>query len=175
MNDCDFNKMQKLFRETFNDERKIKCVTPEHVRRLDDNVHPGGIVITTEDGEFIDFEIQLKDFDEVELAKYVEFAENLYEKHRRKVSVYLLCSKDIDVLVKECRIKSESDFTIKLACSTEDYCHMALNAIKNKIRNHICLDEEDLEILEDLPLKCDKKDRNYFRVEYFKIINRRHY
>ena len=175
MNKYNISEIEELFRQTFNDDRKIKCITPEHVKRLDDNVHPGGIVFTTEDGEFIDFEFQLKDFDEEELTKYVEFAENLYEKHQKKVSIYLLCSKNIAVLVKECPIKSESEFTIKLACSQDDYCHLALNAIKNKIRNNIRLDEKDMEILENLPVNCSRKDRNYFRLEYFKIINRIHY
>ena len=171
MNESDFNLRTKLIKETFNDDRVIKCRTPEHLRELDENVHQGGDIFTTEDGEFIDFEYQLKDFDEVELTKYVEFAENLYEKHKKHVSVYILCPKDINVSVKECPIKSEADFTIKLACNQEDLCHMILKAIKNKIRNEEYLSVEDLHILANLPVKCAKKDRNYFRLEYFRIIN----
>jgi hypothetical protein len=175
MNENNYCIETRLIRETFGDDRKIKCVTPEHVRRLDDDVYPGGVVFTTEEGEFIDFEYQLKDFDESELVKYVEFAENLYEKHQKKVSVYIICPKNVRVLVNECPIKSESEFTIKIACSQDDICHMILDDIKNKIRNNVCLDESDLNILADLPVKCNRRERNYFRLEYFKIINRRHY
>ena len=58
MNKKDFDIRTKIIRETFNDERPIKCQTPEDVRRLDDGIHPGGDIFTTEDGEFIDFEFQ---------------------------------------------------------------------------------------------------------------------
>ena len=60
---------KELIRKTFKDKRKIKCLTPEDVRMLDDDVYPGGEIFTTEDGEFIDLEFQINDFDEVELAK----------------------------------------------------------------------------------------------------------
>ena len=109
MDKKDFDTITKIIKETFKDERSIKCQTPDEVRKLDEGIHPGGDIFTTEDGEFIDFEIQLKDFDEAELVKYIEFAENLYEKHRKRVSVYLLCPKNVDVKVRECPIKSESD------------------------------------------------------------------
>jgi hypothetical protein len=44
--------------------------------------------------------------------------------------------------------------------------------IKKKIKNKEILTGEDFHILAMLPVKCAKKDRNYFRLEYFKIINR---
>ncbi len=171
MNKNEFNFKKKMIKETFNENRKIICPTPKSITRLADNVYPGGDIFTTENGEFIDFELQLEDFDEAELTKYIEFAENLYEKHHKHVSVYLLCTKNVNVTVKECKIYSESDFTIKLACSQEDPLEMILSSIKKKIRNGEFLDEEDLHLLEKLPVWCDKKDRNYYRMEYLKIIN----
>lgn len=170
MNKEDLDIRTKIIRETFRDDRPIKCETPEHVRELDDDIHPGGDIFTTENGEFIDFELQLDDFDEEELVKYIEFAENLYEKHHKHVSVYLLCAKNVDVTVRECPIKSESDFTIKLACSPLDPCSIILDIIKNKFKNGI-LDGDDLHMLAMLPVKCNRKDRNYYRLEYFKILN----
>ena len=132
-------------------------------------------IFTTEEGEFIDFELQLRDFDEEELTKYVEFAENLYEKHQKHVSVYLLCPRDINVCVKECTIKSEADFTIKLAKVPEDSCKIILEGIKNKLKNKEKLDCDDLHALAYLPVMCDKEERNYYRMEYFKIINQLQY
>lgn len=175
MDKQDFDVMTKIIKETFKDDRAIKCPTPEDVRKLDDNVHPGGDIFTTEDGEFIDFELQLRDFDEEELTKYIEFAENLYEKHGKRVSVYILCPKNVEVSVRECTIKSESDFVIKLACSQDTPCHIILNGIKSKLKNEGNLDVEDLYALAHLPVWCDKEDRNYFRLEYLKIINRHFY
>ena len=175
MKEQDFKIREEIIRETFNDTRKIKCITPEKDRKLNDNVHPGGDIFTTEDGDFIDLEFQLDDFTIDELIKYIEFAEELYEKHHRHVSVYLLCPDIVDVYVREGEIKSEADFTIKLACVEQNLPQMTLDIIKNKLKREGFLDREDLEILEILPIVCKRKDRKYFRREYLKIMNRIHY
>lgn len=171
----EFDFKTRTIRETFNDTRKIRCLAAKHSLMLDEGVHPGGDVFRTEDDEFIDFEIQLKDFDEEELAKYVEFAENLYEKHQKHVSVYILCPKNINVTVRECPLKSEADFTIKLACSQDEPCHLILDFIKNKLNNNLILDCDDIKAVEMLPVMCARKDRNYFRVESLKIMNKIYY
>ena len=171
MNKNEFESTKKIIRETFNDTRCIKGPAPEDMILLDKNVHPGGFILTTEDGDFIDFEFLLKDFDEVELAKFIEFAENLYEKHQKHVSIYLLCPKDINVSVRECPIKSEADFRIRIACSQETPCKMILDSIKNKVMHKKILTSDDISMLENLPLMCNKKDRNYFRVETLRILN----
>jgi hypothetical protein len=172
MDKAEFEFKTRLIKRNFKDNRTITCPAPEHLTRLDENVHPGGDIFTTEDGKFIDFEFQKEDFDEVELAKYIDFAENLYEKHHKHVSVYILCPKHINICVKEHRIISDADFTIKLSCSQEDYPKMILDILKEKIRNKEILDKDDLIMAERLPLWCAKKDRNYYRVESLKIINR---
>jgi len=171
MNDKEFKMKSEMIKKYFNDNRKIKCMPPASVLSLDEDVHQGGDIFLTENDEFIDLEFQLEDFDEVELAKYIGFAENLYEKHQKIVSVYLICSKNVNVTVKEQSIKSESDFTIKLYCSQHDPCRMILNLIKSKISRNERLTSEDIDIVHILPLMCDKKDRHYFRVESLKIIN----
>lgn len=167
----DFKIRAKIIQETFNDSRKIKCVTPKKDRIFDEDIYPGGEIFTTENGEFIDLEFQMDDFTVEELVKYIEFAEKLYEKHQKHVSIYLICPDTVNVLVKECEIKSEADFTIKLACINENPAHIILNAIKHRLENGL-FDEEDMHALTMLPLMCKKEDRNYFRNEYFKIINR---
>lgn len=175
MNDKEFESKTRIIRENFKDERTIKCPTPTELTELDENVHPGGDIFTTEDGEFIDLEVQIDDFDEIELAKYIEFAENIYEKHKKHVSVYILCPKNINVCVREHKIISEADFTIKLACCKEDYPKMILDMIKSKIRRKEDLDKYDRKMVESLPIMCAKKDRTYYRVESLKIINRYFY
>ena len=74
--------------------------------------------------------------------------------------------------MKQCDIKSEADFKIKLARIEENPSHFILNIIKEKVKNNEELDSEDLAILSMLPVKCKKEDRDYFREEYFKIINK---
>lgn len=172
MNKKDFKIRAKIIRETFDDKRAVKCPTPEKIRQLDEDIYQGGDVFTTEDGDFIDLEFQIDDFDENELVKYIEFAEALYEKHKKHVSVYIICSKNIDVTVKECEIKSKADFVIKLACIEEDPCKIVLKAIKDKIRNGEMLNGDDLHALAMLHVMCNPKDRNYYLKEYLRIVSR---
>lgn len=171
MNNEEFNIRVNVIQKTFNDMRKIKCITPENIRKVDENIYPGGDIFTTEEGDFIDLEFQIDDFDEEELVKYVELAETLYEKHQKHVAIYIICPNTINVSVTECPILSEADFTIKLACIDEDPCEIILRMIKNKIKNEETLDSNDIHALELLPLKCRPEKRNYFRKEYFKIMN----
>lgn len=171
MNQEDFNLRTNVIQKTFNDMRKIKCIASENTRRVGENVYPGGDIFTTEDGEIIDLEFQETDFDEEELVKYVELAEELYKNNQKHVSIYIICPNNINIRVKECEIMSEADFTIKLACIEEDPCDIILTVIKNKIKNKEPLNEDDIRILTMLPVKCKPEKRKFFLKEYFKIIN----
>ena len=161
MNKKDYEVRTKIIRETFNDSRRINCSVSADELQIDEYVHKGGDIFKTEEGDFIDLEFQMKDFDECELVKYVEFAENLFEKHQKHVSIYIICPDDINVCVKECEIKSEASFTIKLAKVNENPAKIILNMIKQKIKNNEMLDSEDLHALSMLPVICKKEERNY--------------
>jgi hypothetical protein len=167
----DFNTRVGVIKNTFKDTRKIECEVGNDIE-IDEDIHQGGDIFKTEDGELIDLEFQMRDFDEDELVKYVELAEHLYEKYEKRVTVYIICPGDIDVLVNECEIKSDADFTIKLAMIDEDPCRIILEAIKCKINEGEILDGDDIFALSMLPVMCKKEDRNYFRKEYFRIMNR---
>ena len=115
------------------------------------------------------------DFDAEELSKRVEIAESIYELYKKPVMITVLCPKDVDVLVKECPIKSEADFTIKLSTLAEDTCTNILNFIKNKTENYEKLSAKDLEVLSMLPMMCKKEERHYYRIQYLNIISNLHY
>ncbi len=171
MNEQDFMTKARIIRETFNDKRKIKCFLPIQNLRLAEHIHQEGELFITENYEIIDLEFQFKDFTEDELVKYVELAEALYEKNSKQISIYVICPNTINICVREFEIKSEADFTIKLAAIEEDLSKIALDIIKCKLDNGGILDREDIEILKILPLSCKKEERNYFRKECFKLIN----
>ncbi|MBQ7928328.1 MAG: hypothetical protein IJ287_06255 [Methanobrevibacter sp.] len=175
MNKKDFDIRKKIINETFDDERKIVASVTAEELDIDDEIHHDGDFFITSNGEIIDLEFQIEDFTEYELVKYIELAEHLYEKYGKKVSIYIICPKEINVYVKEEEIPSESDFTIKLACSQVDSCEIILEGIKDKIRKKELLDETDWYNLRQLPVMCEKSKRNYYRLEYLKIINRYHY
>ena len=162
----------KVIRETFHDTSKIERPVSAEELNFDENITHDGDIFMTEDGEFIDLELQKKDFDEDELLRYVELAEDIYEKHHKKVSVYVICPDNIDVYVREFDIKSDADFTIKLAKIEENTAEIILNMIKRKIMNREMLDEDDLNALEMLPAICEKEKKHYYRLEVFKIKNR---
>lgn len=175
MNKKDFNIRAKVIKETFNDKRKITSSIKAEELKIDEDIHQGGDIFITSDGEIIDLEFQMVDFTEDELVKYAEFAENLYEQSGKEVSIYLICPNDVNVCVRECEIKSDATFTIKLACIQEDPCEIILNGIKAKLNSNEMLDGDDLHALSMLQVMCKKEDRNYYRREYFKIINRLQY
>lgn len=171
MKEQDFIMKTKLIKETFKDQRKIKCQIPIQNLNLEQHIYQEGSIFITEKDEIIDLELQITDFTEDELVKYVELAEALYETNNKHVSIYIICPNTVNICVKECEIKSESDFTIKLAAIEENPAHMLLNIIKNKLSKGEILDSEDLHALSMMPIICKKEERNYFRKEYFKIIN----
>lgn len=172
MNNENFKIRTEIIKEVFDDSRAIKCVTSEDDRDVGDDIYPGGDIFTTEDGDFIDLEVQMVDFDEDELVKYIELAEALYEKHQKAVSIYILCPKNIDICVKECVIRSKADFVIKVARSNFDPCQIALQAIKDKIRHSGRIDGDDIFALSMLPSLCKPEERNHYLREYFRIMNR---
>lgn len=169
------NIRENVIKETFSDNRKIVSSVNVEELDIDKDIHQGGDIFITSKGDFIDLELQLQDFTEDELIKYVELAEDLSEKYDSEVSIYILCPKDVNVCVRECEIKSNATFTIKLACIQETPCEIMLNSIKAKIKANEILDSEDLEILSSLPAICEKEKRNYYRKEYLRIMNKLHY
>ena len=111
MNEDEIN----LIRKAFNDEREIVEKTPDEIRRVDKKFYQGGSVYTTADGELIDLEIQKRDYDIEDHVNYIEFAEALYEKTKKRVNVYIYCCPSVKIKIKLYEIPSEADFKIRLA------------------------------------------------------------
>ncbi|WP_458404375.1 hypothetical protein [Methanobrevibacter sp.] len=171
----EFEVRTKVIRETFDDTRPIKCSVNIEELNLAKHIHPEGDIFLTQDCEFIDLEIQTVAFTESELVKYVELAEELYEKSQKEVSIYILCPRDVPVYMNEFDIPSDAKFTIRLACVQNTISENILDLVKNKIRNNEMLTPEDISHLASIPLRCRKEDRNHYREEVFKIINKLHY
>ncbi len=104
-----------LIKKAFNDERRIIEKTPDEERRIGDEYYQGGSVYLTEDNEYIDLEIQNRDYDIEDHINYIEFAEELYKKQKKKVNVYIYCDPRIKIKIKMYNIKSHADFKLKIA------------------------------------------------------------
>ena len=91
MKEQDFIMKTKLIKETFKDQRKIKCQIPIQNLNLEQHIYQEGSIFITEKDEIIDLELQITDFTEDELVKYVELAEALYETNNKHVSIYIIC------------------------------------------------------------------------------------
>ena len=127
MNDENIN----LIRKAFKDNREIIEETPEEIRKVKEGIYPGGYVYTTADDEFIDLEIQTRDYDIEDHVNYIEFAEALYEKHGKKVNVYVYCPPSIKINIQLYEIMSDADFKIRLAQVQKD---SIINRMKSKIK-----------------------------------------
>lgn len=168
----DFNLSANVVKETFDDHRKIVSSVKIGDLNLECGLPEDCDIFITSEGDFIYLEFQQENFTETELAKFIGFAEEIYEKYGQDISIYILCPKNIDICVREFEIFSDASFTIKLACIDEDPCQIFLNEIKEKIRAHQRPDKEDLEKLARLRKWCRKEDRQYYLMEYVKIVNR---
>ena len=104
-----------LIKKAFKENRTIVEKTPEEIRKVDSKYYQGGSVYTLSDGEFIDLEIQERDYDIEDHINYIEFAEALYEKTKKKVNVYVYCAPSIKINIQLYEIPSEADFKIRLA------------------------------------------------------------
>ncbi|WP_407415712.1 hypothetical protein [Methanobrevibacter sp.] len=174
MKQTELETKNKLISQSFNDPRKLKY-PPEEVRlKLDDELFSESEIFQTDDGEYIYFDVQISDFHEEELVRYVEIAEKLYEIVKEQVYIYILCAKTANVFVKEFEILSEATFTIRLARDDSDPAEIILNVIKRKIADHELLDKDDIHALLMIPMICDKEKINHYRLESFRILNRFH-
>lgn len=171
----DFNLSVNVIKETFDDDSNIVSSVKVGDLKIDCNIPKDSDIFITSNGDFIYLEFQQKNFTEEELAKFIEFAEEIYEKYGQKISIYILCPKNIDVCVREFEILSEASFTIKLACIDEDPCQIILDEIKDKIRANQRPDDEDIKKLAKLHNWCRAEDRHYYLMEYIKIVNRLHH
>ncbi|MBR0271984.1 MAG: hypothetical protein IJQ68_08365 [Methanobrevibacter sp.] len=169
MNENNLDIEIRIMKEAFDETRTIVGYAPEEMKTNNNTPHNGDLFIT-DGGELISLEYQMIDFDENELARYVELAEELYEKNNVAISIYVLCPNTIQVTAPECVIKSEATFNIKLACFAPNPAYDALYHIKEKVDKKIRLDEKDLDILSAIPMMGPKEDRKKLRVECFKII-----
>lgn len=123
-----------LIRKAFKDNREIIEETPEETRKVEEGIYPGGYVYTTADDEFIDLEIQMRDYDIEDHVNYIEFAEALYKKHGKKVNVYVYCDPSIKINIKLYEIMSDADFKIRLAQLQKN---SMIKRIKTKIKKQI--------------------------------------
>ena len=120
----------KLIRKAFKDKRPIIEKTPDEIRKVDREFYQGGSVYTTADDEFIDLEIQDRDYDIEDHVNYIEFAEALYEKHEKRVNVYVYCAPSVKINIPLYEIPSDADFKIRLSQVRKD---SKFQQIKSKI------------------------------------------
>ena len=161
-----------VIKNAFGEKRKIMGFAPEEMTNISEDAYTSGDIFITEEGELIALEYQMKDFDEEELVKYVELAEELYEVNEVHISIYILCPTSIKVLTNECTIKSDANFTIKLACFSGNPLQEILNHIKQKVERNIKLNDEDLDMLNIIPMFSPREYRHDLRVECFRLQNK---
>lgn len=136
--------INSILKNEFREERKAISEIDEHTFHLND----GSIAV---------LDIPNHIFGIKELAQIVSTAENLCEKHKTQVNVFLLAPADIQVTIAEQDIPSEYEFTIKLAKMQETIAETMMSIIENKVENNIKLNAEDLIALHMAPTMCNSK------------------
>lgn len=166
---------KELIRHVFNDPRHLEDVPLKNCLDVNNETLKKGDLLKTDDGEFVFLDVLFKDFTIDSLVDYIEMAEEIFYASKKRISIYLVCPDGVDVRVKEREIKSDAEFTIKLAKTTFDFADETLKFIKQKIENRESIDREDIEMLKLLPMKCRKEMRNYYRRESLKLLEKMGY
>lgn len=159
------NAMIKTIQHIFNENREIN---PTPLPKIE-QAH--GEAYKTKNNEIIYCEIQIEDFTIDELVRYTHIMETLYEQYKTPCTAYIITTQGVEIKVKEMPIKSEADFTIKLAQTDISSCEIVLDAIKTKMKNGELLNENDIEALQMIPMVCNPKDKDYYRKQVFQILS----
>ena len=149
--------MINLIKDKFNDSREMNKVNGLH------NVYE------TDDNEIVALRLHIGDFTPESLADYTEEAEELYNAFNKTVNIYIAMDKNGQITVSEHTIKSEADFTIKLGQTNIDPCKTLLDKIKQKIKNN-SYKQEDIDMLQLIPLFAKQENRKEVRTEVFKLL-----
>ena len=109
----------------------------------------------------------LGDFGPAELADAVETAEILYDKLGKPVILCLGMSAQGNVTVPEMEIKSEADFSIKLA--VVDFYRIAIDRVRERIANGTA-NNIDRNALQAMPMTVPRHMRKKVREECFALL-----
>jgi len=149
--------MKNLIKDMFHDDRKMNKVNGLH------NVYE------TNDNEIVALRLHIGDFTAESLADYTEEAEELYDTFDKAINIYIAMDKNGKITVSEHTIKSEADFTIKLGQTNIDPCKTLLDKIEQKIKNN-SYEQEDIDMLELIPLFAKQENRKEVRTKVFKLL-----
>ena len=131
MNDEKMNDDEiELIRKVFKEDREIVEKLSDDETRVSEGIYQGGSVYRTIDDELIDLEIQTRDYDIEDHVNYMEFAEELYKKHEKRINVYVYCIPSVKINLQLYRMKSDADFKIRLAQVREN---SVFTRVKSKI------------------------------------------
>ena len=165
-----------IIENVFGDFREIAGKASDEIQSISQKHGIDAKIYRTKNNELISYGITNKDFGNEELEKYKKYGEDLYEKSRKEVCIYILGSPHIKVNVTE---EFESEAEIKINVSLMDYnsTYMTLRHLKNLVKNREKLDKDDLFALKMIPAMGPPEDKRYLRIECLKlwktIVNRR--
>jgi hypothetical protein len=108
------------------------------------------------------------DFGNKELDKYQRYGEELYEKSKKEVSIYILGSPHVKLKVTK-EIESTAPLLINLSIIEYSSAYDTLRHIKGLVENHKKLDSEDLNALKMIPYMGPPEDKRNLRVECLKL------
>lgn len=124
----------------------------------------------TSKGEIAIFDVIFEEFGAKELSEVVSTAESFGDAFETQVNIFLVTTPTTRITVAEQSIQSRFDFTIKLACITDEPHDIVLKIIKDKMAHGIELDEDDIMALQMIRVMCPPEARQRVSEEVFKII-----
>ena len=157
-----------MIENIFGDYREIVGKASDEIQKIARKHEIPAEIYKTENDEFISFSMTKNDFGNKELDKYQRYGEELYEKSKKEVSIYILGSPHVKLKVTK-EIESTAPLLINLSIIEYSSAYDTLRHIKGLVENHKKLDSEDLNALKMIPYMGPPEDKRNLRVECLKL------
>ena len=157
-----------LIENVFGDYREIVGKASDEIQEIAIKHELPSVIYKTVNNELISFSMTKNDFGNKELDKFQIYGEELYEKSKKEISIYILGSPHVKLKVTK-EIESTAPITINLSVIEYSSTYDTLRHIKGLVENREKLDNDDLNALKMIPYMGPPEDKRNLRVECLKL------
>lgn len=129
------------------------------------------LFLLTKEAGLVKFQFYFGDITPEVLAEITEECETLWKEYGLPIFHYSMLDSKSRVTVPEGTIKSEADFTIKVAMMKEDPISIMLKIIEEKI-NENSITEMDINALHIIPMMADENKKTETKIKTEELLNR---
>ncbi|WP_407413213.1 hypothetical protein [Methanobrevibacter sp.] len=158
----------EIIENIFGDFREIKGKASDEIQSIAEKHGIDAEIYKTKNNELISYGMIRKDFENSDFEKYKVYGEELYEKSKKQVCIYLLGTPDIKFNVTK-EFESKAEIKINISFMGYSSVYNTLRHIEDLVKNRKKLDKEDLFALKMIPTIGPPEDKRNLRIECLKL------